>query len=199
MAVTPVQQAEFLRVLAETGVAASAARASGISYSQCFKMRETDADFAAAWADALETATDELEQEARRRALGGYDEPVIHQGQMTPVWERDADGRVVMEKYTYDSPPDKAGKVTQLTAERPKQLVIDGKPQYLTVKKHSDALMMFLLKGNRTKFKDSSKLELSNPDGTLAPVDETTKAARLATLIALATSRSKGESFDDLA
>lgn len=196
---TPVQQAEFLRVLAETGVAASAARASGLHYGSCFKLRETDADFAAAWAEALETATDALEQEARRRALQGHDEPVIYQGQPTPLWARDADGRVILDEYTYESPPDKDGKVTKLKGSRPRQLVIDGVPQVLTIKKHSDALLQFLLKGNRAKFKDSSKLELSNPDGTLAPLDETTKAARLATLIALAASRAKGDAFDDLA
>jgi hypothetical protein len=197
MAFTDTQQRQFLDALAQSGVAASACRTAGVPYSTVNKHRKTDDDFAAAWDDALEQATDTLETEARRRALEGVPEPVIHQGQLTPLWERDFDGQVVMERYEADD-----GKGGKISASRPRQLVKDGVPQYLTVRKHSDALMMFLLKGNRAKFKDSSKVELSNPDGTLTPLDDTTKAARLATLMALAVQReaaAKAEDFGDLA
>lgn len=192
----PVSQTAFLDALKRTGIIASACRASGVSYTQVHQLRSKNDDFAAAWDEAIEQATDSLETEARRRALEGYQEPVIYQGAMTPVWEYDADGQMVMEAFETGI-TDKDNK--PVLSHRPKQLVIDGVPQYLTIRKHSDALLMFLLKGNRQKFKDSSKLELSNPDGTLTPIDDTTKAARLATLLALAEARSKADNFDDMA
>lgn len=193
-----VSQAAFLDALKRTGIIAAACRASGVSYTQVNMLRKANDDFAAAWDEAIEQATDALETEARRRALEGYEEPVIHQGTMSPVWERDLDGQIVMETYDTEV-KDKTNGNLPIKAQRPKQLIIDGKPQWLTIRKHSDPLLMFLLKGNRAKFKDSSKVELSNPDGTLAPMDDTAKAARLATLLALAASRSAGDDFGDMA
>jgi hypothetical protein len=51
-----------------------------VSRRCAYDHREADADFAAEWDDAVEEATDTLEQEARRRALDGWDEPVFWQG-----------------------------------------------------------------------------------------------------------------------
>lgn len=67
------------------------------------------------------------------------------------------------------------------------------------VRKYSDSLAIFLMKGyRRRKFGD--KQEITGKDGgALAMVDETKKAARIAALLALAQSRkAKGEPNDDL-
>jgi len=66
-----------------------------------------------------------------------------------------------------------------------------------TVRKYSDGLAQFLLKGyRRRKFGD--KQEITGADGgPLALIDDTKKAARIAALLALAKDRKAG--FDDLA
>lgn len=49
---------------------------------------------------------------------------------------------------------------------------------------YSDTLLMFLLKGERgDKFADRSKTEITNPDGSLKPENETAAAARIAALL----------------
>ncbi len=196
MALTDVEKHQFLSALAKTGVIASACRMAHVTYTEVTSLRKKDDDFSTAWFDALEQATDSLETEARRRALEGFNEPVIYQGQMTPEWERDADGQMVM--VTHDTGvTDSSGK--PIVTERPKQLVVDGVPQFLSVRKHSDPLLMFLLKGNRTKFKDSSTLALTGAGGGAVLIDETSRVARLAALMAVAQSRAQGENFDDIA
>lgn len=62
----------FLDALAETGILASAMRASGVkAYATPKRWRDSDPDFAQAYAEALEAAADTLEAEARRRASEG--------------------------------------------------------------------------------------------------------------------------------
>lgn len=71
---------QFLKVLARTCNVTHAAWSVGISRSRVYDIRKEDAEFAAAWDEAEETAVDSLEGEARRRALEGIDEPVVYQG-----------------------------------------------------------------------------------------------------------------------
>ena len=183
----------FLDVLRTTGNVSASATAAGTTTSTVYQLRKSDADFAAAWDNALEDATDTLEAEARRRAVEGVNEPVIYQGQLTPLYEYDDNGQIVIDYV--DGPPDKDGKPTSVP--RPRQLTIDGKPQYLTVNKRSDALLMFLLKGLRKKYGTETH-ELTGKDGTpLDNMDERAKAARIAALMDLASKRKSN--VDDLA
>ena len=183
----------FLEALRRTGVVVRAADAAGVSTSLAYARRKTDADFSAAWDNAMEDAIDVLESEARRRALDGIEEPVVYQGQLTPVYERDEHGQIVMEAYETGEVKD--GK--PVMGHRPKQLVIDGKPQWLTINKKSDALLQFLLKGLRKKY-GTETTELTGKDGApLAMVDETKRAARLAALLEMAKQRKTD--VDDLA
>jgi hypothetical protein len=56
-----------------------------------------DAAFAAAWEEAEETATDRLEEEARRHAVEGVPEPPISGGRLV----RDDDGQpIVVQRYS---------------------------------------------------------------------------------------------------
>lgn len=183
-------QSRFLQALEDTGVIARACRIAGVSQTTVSTRRANDADFAAAVDEALELAADTMEMEARRRAVEGVNEPVVHQGQLTPIWERDADGNVVMIEERVPQPAIGGQPQPDLVTRRPKQLVIDGTPQFLTVKKYSDSLLQFLLKGRRRKvFGD--KLEATGADGAplIPAVDETTAAARIAALMAIAQSR----------
>jgi hypothetical protein len=184
----------FLASLRATGVVARACVAASVSSAQVYTRRKEDADFAAAWDNALEDSYDALEAEARRRALEGVDEPVIYQGQPTPLWERDADGQVVLEEYVAQTRADGS----QVMGSRPKQLVVDGRPQFLTVNKKSDALLQFLLKGYRKRF-GTETTELTGKDGAPLQVDATQRAARVAALLEMARLRKSGANVDDLA
>ncbi|NQW08293.1 MAG: terminase [Alphaproteobacteria bacterium] len=79
---TSRRRAAFLTALAETGNVSAAARAAKASRSRAYQLKAADPDFAAEWVDALETAIDALDAEARRRALDGVETPHFHQGRV---------------------------------------------------------------------------------------------------------------------
>ena len=170
----------FLAALRELPVIAHACKAVGIERSTAYRAREADPEFAQAWDEALEEGIDRAEQEAFRRAVVGYEEPVVHQGRLSYLYERyvDDDGK---EQY------------------RP-ALDANGQPVPLTVRKHSDALLALILKGRRKKIY-AERTELTGADGgPVAQIDETAKAARVAQLLALAQRRkAEQDDFGDLA
>jgi len=71
------RKATFLANLAVTGNVTMAASAAGWSRGIPGSLRRADADFAAKWEHALETAGDLLEAEALRRAVHGVSKPVF--------------------------------------------------------------------------------------------------------------------------
>lgn len=76
----------FLERLALTGLVGASANSVGISRVTAYDRRNTDPIFAQAWDDAMDDATDLMEQAAFKRAVHGVDEP---------VWMRGDDGRPV--------------------------------------------------------------------------------------------------------
>lgn len=182
----------FLEALRSNGgVVVRAASAAGIVSGVAYKRRREDADFANAWDNAVEDAVDEMEAEAHRRAMLGVEEPVVYQGQLTPIFERDADGEIVMIEYDTGAvyPKDHPQAGEPVMSRKAKQLVIDGRPQWLTINKRSDALLMFRLKALRAKY-GTDRTEITGANGApLAMVDETKRAARMAALIELAKQR----------
>lgn len=184
----------FLDALADTGIVSDAAEVAGISTSTAYALKAKDADFAAAWELAREDAADTLEREAIRRAVVGVEEPVVYQGQLTPVWERDAQGQIVMEAYEVT----KDGKTEQ--HQRPVQaLDPNGRPVWLTVTKKSDMLLALMLKGRRKKV-FAERTEITGADGAPVAIDEGARAARAAQLLAIAMRRKTAENeFSDLA
>lgn len=92
----------FLCRLRETANVSRSAKDAGISRKTVYKERDSSEAFAAEWDDALEEGIDYLEEEARRRAHEGVEEPVYYKGE-----------------------------------------------EVGTVRKYSDTLMIFLLKGRR--------------------------------------------------
>lgn len=67
----------FLVELAQRGNVSVAAIAGGMSRNWYYDQRAADSEFAVAWDDALETAIDAMELEARRRAVEGVEKPLI--------------------------------------------------------------------------------------------------------------------------
>jgi hypothetical protein len=123
-------KAKFLQQLAECGNVRLAAEAACVGRATAYNHRESDKDFAAKWDEAMEDAADVLEAEARRRAAKGVDEPVIYEGKLCGTWI-DAQGHTVAENTP------------------------GAKLIPLTVKKYSDTLLIFLLKGARPqKYRD---------------------------------------------
>lgn len=175
----PEWVAPFLASLRRQGVIAQAARDAGIGYGAVFALKDRDADFAAAWDDALEESYDTLEAEALHRALHGTPEPVVYQGQLTPVWERDGAGKVVL---------DDEGNAVQARNH-------DGSLQYLTINKKSDALLMFTLKGRRKKTY-AERTEVTGANGGPVQMDDTARSARIAQIMAAAEQRA---AFGDIA
>lgn len=72
----------FLNHLKKTGNVSEAARAAGIDRKTAYNWRRGDEIFSDHWKQALEEATDLLEAEARRRALEGYEEPLLYGGRL---------------------------------------------------------------------------------------------------------------------
>lgn len=191
----------FLEALRRTGVVAQAARAAGASYTAVYALRNSDADFAAAWDDALEESYDALEAELLDRAVNGVPEPLTYQGLITYEVQRDENGDVVTESYDTQT-TDKDGK--PIFGRRNKLLLDEqGRPVPVVVRKKSDALLMFALKGRRKRVY-AERSEISGPDGKPVQIDEGARAARIAQIMAIGQARRDREraleqEFGDLA
>ncbi|QDH16793.1 hypothetical protein [Swingsia samuiensis] len=88
---------KFLDLLSRSGNVSESGRKSGVQRSTLYHWREVDKAFAEDWDDALEVATDVLEAEARRRAVEGYDEPIIYGGKLV----RDPQTGLPVQKKKY--------------------------------------------------------------------------------------------------
>jgi len=82
---TRAAQDLFIQVLEDTCSPKDAAAAVGISRRLAFDYKQKDTEFRARWEKALEVALDALLDEAYRRGALGYEEPVIHGGQLSTV------------------------------------------------------------------------------------------------------------------
>lgn len=79
---TPKRKEEFLEVLSRTANVTISAECAGISRRTAYDHRDKDEAFEKAWDEAVECATDQLLEEARRRAALGVTEPVYYQGKI---------------------------------------------------------------------------------------------------------------------
>lgn len=188
---TPAWVTPFLRALASGSAVVEAAAAAGISTGAVYALRKSDADFAEAWRLALEDSTDVLETEARRRAIVGVEEPVVYQGQLTPVWQYGPDGQVLQEPYL-ENFIDKDGEPGQRQAFRPVQARNpDGSLKWLTIRKPSDSLLALLLKGRRKEVFGTDRVEMTGRDGAPMQVDDVARRARIAAIVQGAQDRAK--------
>lgn len=159
----------FLAALREYPVISHACEAVGIDRSTVWRRKQKEEDFAQAMDDAMEVGIDRAEKEAYRRGVHGWHEPVIDKGRVAWAYERlvDEDG---VESF------------------RP-ILDANGQPVPLTIKKHSDGLLQFVLKGRRRAVYGDKQEITGAGGGPIATMDETAKAARLAALLAAAQER----------
>jgi hypothetical protein len=138
----------FLAALRELPVIKHACEATGVDRTTAWRARQKNEAFAEAWDAAMEDGIDRAEQEAFRRAVVGFDEPVIDKGRLA---------------YRYERYVDEEG------AEHYRLLLDDqGQPIPLTVRKHSDALLGLVLKGRR-KSVYAERKELTGADGAALP------------------------------
>lgn len=186
----------FLVNLARTGNISGSARLAGLaSAATAYNLRKVDADFLAAWDLAVEDHTDHCEQELTRRAFG-YEEPVVYQGQLTPLWERDEAGDLVMDRVECD--PYLVGDQTCSHKLVPRQArEADGTLRWLTVTKFSDTLLLARVKAYRKRYATDRTEVVSS-----TAVDSMTDAELLAefnTLQRKLAAIPKPEPSDDLA
>lgn len=190
----------FLAALREYPVLSHAAKAVDINRSTAWRRMEADPEFKAAVEEAMEEGIDRAEQEAFRRGVVGYEEPLTYQGHITYLIEHyDADTGELIRETDYDD------NLLLPKEERKNyrwrhKLDAAGQPMAVTIRKHSDALLTLVLKGRRKRvFAD--RTELTGADGgPVSQVDVTAKAARIAALMALAQQRkNEQEQFGDLA
>lgn len=70
----------FLRELARVGIVGAACKKAKVGRTTAYRVRDEDADFAAAWDAALDDAADDMETEAWRRGKLGVLKPVYQGG-----------------------------------------------------------------------------------------------------------------------
>lgn len=133
----------FLQALREYGVVSYAAEQANVSRSEVYRAKERNADFSAAWDEALEVATDALEKEARRRAESGVMRLKFHQGMPIMVPVLDDDGKPLMEPVFDDN----GEPVLDKHGRQKEQMVLTPYIEH----EYSDTLMIFLLKAHRPK------------------------------------------------
>ncbi len=80
----------FLAALAETGNITAAAQAAGVGRRSHYLWME-DPAYRAKYEEAMDTAVDALEREARRRAIEGVVEPVFYKGKAVGAVRRYSD------------------------------------------------------------------------------------------------------------
>ena len=76
------KKAAFLLVFPDEGTVTHAAARVGIDRATHYRWLHDDAAYASAFAEAEVKATDNMEREARRRAIEGTDEPVYQGGKL---------------------------------------------------------------------------------------------------------------------
>ncbi len=74
---TPEKREKFLTALREAGTVTHACEAAGIGKRTAYDWREADTDFAREWDAVIESVADDLEHEAKRRAIEGSDTLLI--------------------------------------------------------------------------------------------------------------------------
>lgn len=78
---TPLKRTKFLAALRESASVTKACEMAAIGRVTAYQWRNSDPAFAEEWEATLDAAIEDLEAEARRRALVGIEKGVWHQGE----------------------------------------------------------------------------------------------------------------------
>ncbi len=79
---TPEKEAKFLEALCHGFSVSGACQQAVIGRRTVYEWRDEDEEFKAAWEEALKAGNEFLEDEARRRAVEGVDEPRFYEGEL---------------------------------------------------------------------------------------------------------------------
>jgi hypothetical protein len=109
----PEARERFLEHLPRGIPVLTAALLAGFGRDAAYTWREADADFAAAWAAAYAEGSDAIEEEARRRAMDGWDEPVFQGGEQVGVVRRYSDR--LLERLLKGRKPELYGEQVAIT------------------------------------------------------------------------------------
>jgi len=131
---TKARQNAFLAAYAEVGNVTRAAELAKVPRSMHYEWMK-DPEYAEAFAQAEQQACDRLEQEARRRALEGVEEPVFHRGEQCGVVRKYSDTLLIFllkgampHKYKERVQNEVSGSLT-IKVGLPDDLAIPTKPE----------------------------------------------------------------------
>jgi transposase-like protein len=159
------KQRAFLAAFARCGSISIAARDSDVDRSSHYRWMRESADYAEAFKHATEEAAGVLEDAAIARAVEGWEEPVIYQGELAMEPVRDAEGRCV-----YVQAVDDQGAPLYHDSGDPR---LDRLMKPLTIRKRSDALLTTLLKAwLPKKFRDNHHIEAEHTHTGLASLTD---------------------------
>lgn len=86
----------FLSSYSACGNVSDAARAAGISRITHYDWLKNDTDYAAAFAEARETAADYIEAEIYRRGVEGIEQPIFYKGEQVGSVQRYSDKLLIV-------------------------------------------------------------------------------------------------------
>jgi hypothetical protein len=113
----------FLTALRRGLPVSAAAAAAGFDRVTAWRWRESIPGFRAAWDDAYAEGGDAIEEEARRRAMDGWDEPVFQGGEHVGVIRRYSDR--LLERLLKGRKPELYGEqVAVVSQSEPMEIVI---------------------------------------------------------------------------
>ncbi len=191
----PNWKAIFLEALRRVPVLGPACDIAQVDRSTAFRNRQSDKEFDAAVKDALTHGVDEAEAEAFRRAVQGYDEPLIHKGKVTCYVEHYevATGDPVSESEYETNQDLPTGDPDRRHLRWRYQLDAAGQRRPVTIKKHSDQLLVTILRGRRKEVYAERVETTGAGGGPVQTMDTTTRAARVLQLMAIAQLRKDNE------
>lgn len=96
--VTARSMRKFIDHLSGTANVTEASRVAGFNRKTAYDLRGKHEDFAKAWDDAIEQATDALAAEARRRAMEGVEDVIVSMGRVV----KDENGNPLMRRIYSD-------------------------------------------------------------------------------------------------
>ena len=94
---SPRVRAIFLAELRKGMSITAAAEVANIARVTVYEWRKKEPDFAQAWDDAVDAGTDLLEDDARRRAVDGCEEPLVSGGKLLTD---ERGNRIVLRRYS---------------------------------------------------------------------------------------------------
>ena len=128
LALTPALTAElkmvFCRAYAQRGIIREGTTAAGVSRRTYTRWRKEDEHFNEQCNEAEQMAVDVLESEAHRRAVDGFDRPVIYQGEITETYTDYSDSLLTM--LMRGNKPDKYKERTEHSGSVGRPMTLDA-------------------------------------------------------------------------